>query len=38
VRLAEVQAKLEDRRIRIEANTNAKQWLVNEGYDPVYGK
>ncbi|KAI9593121.1 heat shock protein [Syncephalis fuscata] len=37
VRLAEVQARLADRRIHIDVDENAKKWLANEGYDPIYG-
>ncbi|RKP09984.1 P-loop containing nucleoside triphosphate hydrolase protein [Thamnocephalis sphaerospora] len=37
VRLAEVQARLADRRIHIEADDDAKRWLADQGYDPVYG-
>jgi ATP-dependent Clp protease ATP-binding subunit ClpB len=38
VRLGEVQARLEDRRIRLDVDDKAKQWLAEEGYDPVYGR
>ncbi|KAJ2002343.1 chaperone ATPase hsp78 [Coemansia thaxteri] len=37
VRLAEVQAHLDDRRIRLEVSGDAKEWLAGRGYDPVYG-
>jgi len=28
---------LEDRKISLEVNDNAKEWLAKEGYDPIYG-
>ncbi|KAF9144021.1 hypothetical protein BGX30_014110, partial [Mortierella sp. GBA39] len=37
VRLKEVQARLEDRRISIEADLEAKEWLANRGYSSAYG-
>ncbi|KAJ2058119.1 hypothetical protein GGI17_005244 [Coemansia sp. S146] len=37
VRLAEVQAHLDDRRIRLSVSEDAKDWLAERGYDPVYG-
>ena len=33
----QVRARLEDREIGIELTEAAKAWLVEEGYDPVYG-
>ena len=35
--IAEVERRLEDRRIAIELTEEAKDWLAAEGYDPVYG-
>ena len=35
--LAEVQRRLEERGIRIEASDGAKEWLSREGFDPVFG-
>ncbi|KAJ2451331.1 hypothetical protein GGF42_004283 [Coemansia sp. RSA 2424] len=37
VRLTEVQAHLDDRRIKLEVSDDAKEWLAERGYDPVYG-
>ncbi|KAJ1946786.1 hypothetical protein GGF37_000934 [Kickxella alabastrina] len=37
VRLAEVQKHLDDRRIKLEVSDDAKEWLADRGYDPVYG-
>ncbi|KAG9324752.1 hypothetical protein KVV02_005343 [Mortierella alpina] len=37
VRLREVQARLEDRRITIAADAAAKEWLANRGYSSAYG-
>ena len=35
--IAEVERRLEDRRIAIELTQEAKDWLAAEGYDPTYG-
>ena len=35
--LAEVQMRLEERGIRIEASDGAREWLSREGFDPVFG-
>lgn len=37
VRLKEVQARVDDRRITIEADAEAKEWLANRGYSSAYG-
>ena len=37
IRLAEVQERVQDRRIQLEADDRAKEWLANAGYDPAYG-
>ncbi|KAJ2269661.1 hypothetical protein GGH19_004981 [Coemansia sp. RSA 1807] len=37
VRLHEVQEHLDDRRIQLEVSDDAKDWLAERGYDPVYG-
>lgn len=37
VRLKEVQARVEDRRISIEADPEAKEWLADRGYSSAYG-
>jgi ATP-dependent Clp protease ATP-binding subunit ClpC len=33
----EVERRLAERRIKIEVNEEAKAWLAQKGYDPVYG-
>ncbi|UCG54736.1 MAG: AAA family ATPase, partial [Dehalococcoidia bacterium] len=35
--IAEVQKTLADRKIKLELDSAAKEWLLKEGYDPVYG-
>ncbi|KAJ2563254.1 hypothetical protein GGH12_002674 [Coemansia sp. RSA 1822] len=37
VRLREVQEHLDDRRIKLHVSDDAKDWLAERGYDPVYG-
>ncbi|KAF9192457.1 chaperone ATPase hsp78 [Haplosporangium sp. Z 767] len=37
VRLREVQSRVEDRRITITADGDAKEWLANRGYSSAYG-
>ncbi|KAJ1913040.1 chaperone ATPase hsp78 [Mycoemilia scoparia] len=37
VRLREVQQQLSDRRITLDVSDEAKQWLAEKGYDPVFG-
>lgn len=37
IQLAQVAKRLEDRHISIELTDKAKEFLVNEGYDPKYG-
>ncbi|KAJ2480371.1 chaperone ATPase hsp78 [Coemansia sp. RSA 2131] len=37
VRLREVQEHLDDRRIQLHVSDDAKDWLAERGYDPVYG-
>ncbi|KAF9361179.1 chaperone ATPase hsp78 [Mortierella sp. AD094] len=37
VRLQDVQKRLEDRRITIDADSSAKEWLANRGYSSAYG-
>ena len=32
-----IQQRLEDRRIRLEVSAAAKAWLVEHGFDPIYG-
>jgi len=37
IQLARLQSLLADRKIRIEIENEARQWLADRGYDPVYG-
>jgi ATP-dependent Clp protease ATP-binding subunit ClpB len=37
IQIEQLQRRLEDRRITIELTEEAKQWLVNKGFDPIYG-
>ena len=37
IQIEQLQHRLEDRRITIELTDEAKQWLVNKGFDPIYG-
>lgn len=37
IRLKELQARLDDRRIRLEVGDDVKDWLCEAGYDPRYG-
>ena len=37
IQIDQLQHRLEDRRITIELTEEAKQWLVNKGFDPIYG-
>ncbi|OIQ73080.1 chaperone protein ClpB [mine drainage metagenome] len=37
IQLAKLQSRLSDRRIAIEVSTEAIQWLVRNGIDPLYG-
>lgn len=37
IRLKELQARLDDRRIRLEVSNEVKDWLCETGYDPRYG-
>ncbi|PSN73018.1 P-loop containing nucleoside triphosphate hydrolase protein [Corynespora cassiicola Philippines] len=37
IRLKELQAKLDDRRITLQVPDDAKQWLCDRGYDPKFG-
>jgi len=37
IRLKELQARLDDRRITLEADDNVRVWLAERGYDPKYG-
>ncbi len=37
IQIEQLQHRLADRRISIELTEEAKQWLVNKGFDPIYG-
>ncbi|KAK4902002.1 chaperone ATPase hsp78 [Elasticomyces elasticus] len=37
LRLRELQARLDDRRITLRVSEEVKQWLCDKGYDPRYG-
>ncbi|EME87603.1 uncharacterized protein MYCFIDRAFT_54756 [Pseudocercospora fijiensis CIRAD86] len=37
IRLKELQARLDDRRISLEVSDDVKTWLCEKGYDPRYG-
>ena len=37
IQIEQLQHRLADRRIVIDLTDEAKQWLVNKGFDPVYG-
>lgn len=37
IRLKELQARLDDRRIKLEVTDEVKSWLCDKGYDPKYG-
>jgi ATP-dependent Clp protease ATP-binding subunit ClpB len=37
IRLKELQARLDDRRISLEVSDEVKTWLCDKGYDPRYG-
>ncbi|MDO8307445.1 MAG: ATP-dependent chaperone ClpB [Actinomycetota bacterium] len=37
IQVAQLQQRLEDRRISLSVTDEAMQWLVNRGFDPVYG-
>ena len=37
IQIEQLQKRLADRRIVLELTDEAKQWLVNKGFDPVYG-
>lgn len=37
IQLARLQKRLSGRKITLALDTDARQWLANEGYDPVFG-
>lgn len=37
IRLKEVQERIIDKRIALNLNEEAREWLINHGYDPLYG-
>jgi ATP-dependent Clp protease ATP-binding subunit ClpB len=37
IQIAQLQHRLDDRRITLNVSDEAKAWLVNRGFDPIYG-
>lgn len=37
IQVHQLQERLDDRRIVLDVTDDAKKWLVNRGFDPVYG-
>ena len=37
IQVAQVSARLADRRIKLDVTVSARDWLANTGYDPAYG-
>lgn len=37
IQVAQVSARLTDRRIKLDVTDSARDWLANTGYDPAYG-
>ncbi|MCQ8239223.1 ATP-dependent chaperone ClpB [Rhizosaccharibacter radicis] len=37
IQLGRLRSLLADRKIRLELDATARDWLANEGYDPIYG-
>jgi ATP-dependent Clp protease ATP-binding subunit ClpB len=37
IQLAQLEKLLEDRKVAVDIDPEAKKWLANAGYDPVYG-
>ena len=37
IQVAQVSARLTDRRITLDVTDSAREWLANTGYDPAYG-
>ena len=37
IQIAHLQGRLADRRIALSVSDDAKAWLVNRGFDPIYG-
>ncbi|TPX69157.1 hypothetical protein SpCBS45565_g02751 [Spizellomyces sp. 'palustris'] len=37
VRLRDVQKRLQDHHLKLDVDDEAKQWLADAGYDPIYG-
>jgi len=37
IQIEQLQRRLDERRISIELTADARQWLVNTGFDPIYG-
>ena len=37
IQIARLRKLLEDRKISLQLDTHAQEWLAHKGYDPVYG-
>ena len=37
IQIDQLQRRLDDRRVTLDVTEEAKAWLVNRGYDPIYG-
>ncbi len=37
IQLARLQTRLDDRKVTLDIDDNAKDWIANAGYDPIYG-
>lgn len=37
IQLAQLQKRLSQRRLELEVSLDAKQWLADRGFDPLYG-
>ena len=37
IQIDQLQRRLDDRRVTLDVTDEAKAWLVNRGYDPIYG-
>lgn len=37
IQIAAIQKRLADRRIQLDVQSEAKKWLVTNGFDPIYG-
>lgn len=37
IRIEEIQDRLAEKRMKIDLTNEAKEWLTDKGYDPIYG-